>query len=408
MADELRPPEVEVLTPPKVVEPVAAEEAPTMIKIDKVSKNVLDQKAKDFAAKIIDADFQSEEFQSKVMAIHELGNEEIRKAASMSNRMLDRPLSAIKDGELDSKSKVSKSLLQLRRTVEDLDPSKQGNLFAPKRLFGIIPMGSKVRDYFLKYQSSQSHLNQIMESLYNGQDELRMDNATIEQEKVNLWSTMSKLQQYIYVAQKLDTQLESKIDIIEAQNPEKARVVKEEMLFYLRQKVLDLQTQLAVSIQGYLALDMVRKNNLELIKGVDRASTTTVSALRTAVMVSQGLANQKLVLDQINALNKTTGNMIESTSEMLKQQSTQVHQQASSAAVNVDQLQKAFNNVYAAMDSISTYKLAALENMKQTVNMLSGEISKAQTYLDRVREEQVKEATKEMKGLPKPDEDLKL
>jgi uncharacterized protein YaaN involved in tellurite resistance len=64
---------------------------------------------------------------------------------------------------------------------------------------------------------------------------------------------------------------------LQGQDPEKARVVREEMLFYLRQKVQDLQTQLAVSIQGYLALDVVRKNNLELIKGVDRASTTTIS-----------------------------------------------------------------------------------------------------------------------------------
>ena len=179
------------------------------------------------------------------------------------------------------------------------------------------------------------------------------------------------------------------------------------MLFYVRQKVQDLQTQLAVSIQGYLALDMVRKNNLELIKGVDRASTTTVSALRTAVMVSQGLANQKLVLDQINALNRTTGNLIESTSALLKRQSTDVNKQASSATVDVQQLQKAFNNVYAAMDSISDYKLAALDSMKQTVDTLSTEIDKAKTYLDREREVQVQEATSDL-SLPAPSDELRL
>jgi uncharacterized protein YaaN involved in tellurite resistance len=111
-------------------------------------------------------------------------------------------------------------------------------------------------------------------------------------------------------------------------------------------------------------------------------------------MVSQGLANQKLVLDQVNALNKTTGNLIESTSVLLQQQSTDVHTQASSAAVSVEQLQKAFNNVYAAMDAISNYKLTALENMKVTVNALSSQIEKAQSYLDRVRDEDVKEATR--------------
>ena len=407
MPDKLQPPDVEVLTPPKPVEAIPAEEADTMIKLNEVTTSLLDQKVSDFIDGVLGAPVQSEEFQSKVMAVHNLGNDEIRAASNVSNRFLEKPLNALNEVALDSKSKVSKTLVDLRRTVEDLDPSKQGDLFAPKRLFGIIPMGNKVRDYFLKYQSSQSHINKILESLYNGQDELRMDNATIEQEKVNLWETMEKLEQYIYLAKRIDTALEAKISQIERSDAEKARVVKEEMLFYIRQKVQDLQTQLAVSIQGYLALDLVRKNNLELIKGVDRASTTTVSALRTAVMVSQGLANQKLVLDQINALNKTTANMIESTSEMLKKQTTGVYEQASSASVSVEQLQKSFNNIYSAMDSISEYKMAALQSMKQTVDTLDSEITKAKTYLDRVREEQVESVTSTM-ALPAPSDELKL
>src|SRR6202165_324382 len=104
---------------------------------------------------------------------------------------------------------------------------------------------------------------------------------------------------------------------IQASDPDRAKVLQEDVLFYVRQKDQDILTQLAVSVQGYLALDVIRRNNVELIKGVDRATTTTVSALRTAVIVAQARAHQKLVLDQITALNTTTGNLIESTSEML-------------------------------------------------------------------------------------------
>ena len=117
---------------------------------------------------------------------------------------------------------------------------------------------------------------------------------------------MQSIRQYIYVGKKIDEQLEQKVYAIEATDPEKARIIKEEMLFYVRQKNTDFLTQLAVNVQGYLALDTIRRNNLELIKGVDRATTTTISALRTAVVVAQAMTNQKLVLDQITALNKTT------------------------------------------------------------------------------------------------------
>jgi toxic anion resistance protein TelA/extracellular solute-binding protein len=158
---------------------------------------------------------------------------------------------------------------------------------------GLIPFGSKLRDYFDRYQSSQSHLNAIIQSLYRGQNELRKDNAAIEQEKVNLWTTMGRLQQYALMAQRLDQALEERIAGLEASDPERARVLREDVLFYVRQKHQDLLTQ--------LALDLVRKNNLELVKGVDRATTTTVAALRTAVMVAQALANQKHALHRRRA-----------------------------------------------------------------------------------------------------------
>ena len=130
------------------------------------------------------------------------------------------------------------------------------------------------------------------------------------------------------------------------------------MLFYVRQKHQDLLTQLAVSIQNYLAIDIVIKNNIELIKGVDRASTTTVSALRTAVIVAQALGNQKLVLDQITALNTTT-----SRDDRAHQRDAAGQLGARSSSrprrrpIGLPQLQAAFANIYATMDAIDTFKV---------------------------------------------------
>jgi uncharacterized protein YaaN involved in tellurite resistance len=278
---------------------------------------------------------------------------------------------------------VSTSLVQLRRTIEDLDPK---NATGVRKLLGVIPFGDKLRDYFAKYQSAQSHLNSILNSLYDGQDELRKDNAALEQEKAHLWETMQRLAQYIYVADHLDSSLEAKVAALDATDPDRAKKLREDVLFYVRQKHQDLLTQLAVSIQGYLAIDLVRKNNLELIKGVDRATTTTISALRTAVIVAQALANQKLVLDQITALNTTTTNLIESTSQLLASQSVSINQQAASSTIGIDKLQAAFNNIYQTMDSIDTFKVAALDSMKATITTLDSEVAKAQTYLARVHD----------------------
>src|SRR3546814_8681961 len=122
-----------------------------------------------------------------------------------------------------------------------------------------------------------------------------------------------------------------------------------------------------------MALDLVKKNNVELVKGVDRASSTTVSALRTAVTVAQALTNQKLVLEQITALNTTTANIIDSTGEMLKNQTARIHEQAASSTIPMETLKRAFQNIYDTMYSIDAFKLKALDSMKTTVDTLSTE-----------------------------------
>ena len=281
-----------------------------------------------------------------------------------------------------SESSVGTDLAALRRTVEDLDPGKR-NLLAPKKLFGVLPFGDKMRDYFDGYKSAQSHIASILARLSSGKDELLKDNAAVDVERQALWAAMQRLEQMIHISKALDSGLEQKALELDTLDPAKAQALRENALFSIRQRSQDLLTQMAVSVQGYLALDLVKKNNVELMKGVDRASTTTVAALRTAVTVAQAMTNQKLVLGQITALNTTTANIIESTSDLLRTQTGEIHKQAASSTIPVETLQRAFQNIYQTMDAIDTFKTAALSSMKTTVSVLSEEVDKSRGYIAR-------------------------
>ncbi|MFC4638583.1 toxic anion resistance protein [Deinococcus hohokamensis] len=398
-ASPLSPPE-SLLQAPEAVREVRSQEAPEMVPLSPEDRARLDQMARAFAQDVLSAGTHTPEFKRKLSAVHELGMPEQRAAAQSSNRMLDRPLRATRTGALAEGSEILRGLTDLRRTVEDLDPSRTPT---PRRLFGMLPGAKKVQNHLDRYQSAQSHLNGILEALYRGQDELRRDNATIETEKVHLWETMQKLRQYAHVGKAVDEALTLRLAELQTTDPEKARMVSEELLFAVRQRVTDLLTQLAVSIQGYLALDLVRRNNLELIKGVDRATTTTVSALKTALMVSQALGTQQAVLGQVTALNDTTGKMIGSTASLLKQQSAEIQRQASSATVDPQIIQAAFRDVYSALDSISAYRTQALDRFRETVQVLDREVAQAQTYLDRERQQASRELAQELDVTPQGD-----
>ena len=378
-----------VLQPPAAVPVVQNEQAVGMVAVPPEKRDELAAKARAFVADLAAQSPHSPAFTKKVDDIVKMGQTEIRSSAQVSNRMLEKPSSSLKaaqgrGGSNDPQTKVAKTLAELRTTVTDLDPGR-ADLHGARKLLGVLPGGKKLSHYFERYQSAQKQLDGIINALVSGQDELRHDNASIEQERANLWATMGRLAEYTSLAAALDDATSAKIEELKATDPAAADALTADALFPIRQRRQDLTTQIAVSVQGYLALDMIRRNNVELIKGVERAQTTTVSALRTAVVVAQALANQKLVLNQIDALNSATDTMIGRTSELLKQQTATVHEQASSSGVSVDTLQKAFDNVFATMDAIDGYRAKAVQNMAATVSALEGQVERSQSYLERAR-----------------------
>ena len=366
------------LTPPDPVPAVAPDKAAGLVPVDAGTRSQLEEKVDGFITDLVAQDVNSPEFGKRVDAIAAMGQKEIRDASGQSNRFLDRPVKA-----MDKDSGVGSNLAELRRTIEQLDPGKGGSLTTSRKLFGVIPFGNKMRNYFDKYKSSQSHISAILKSLGSGKDELLMDNAAIDTERANLWTSMGRLEQMIVLAKTMDAKLEDKANELDHTDPAKAKAIRETALFYVRQRTQDLLTQMAVTVQGYLALDLVKKNNVELVKGVDRASTTTVAALRTAVTVAQALTNQKLVLEQITQLNATTAGIIDSTGALLKSQTAAIHEQAAASTIPLETLQRAFQNIYDTMDAIDTFKLKALDSMKTTVTALSGEVEKSKGYIAR-------------------------
>ncbi len=348
------------------------------LKADTVTK--LQAQVDDFVSKLVAEDAASPEFGKRVDQLINLGAPQIAEAAGQSNRFLDRPTRAI-----DKDTGIGADLTALRATIEDLDPSGK-QLTNKKKLFGLIPFGGdKLRGYFDSYKSSQTNISAILERLKDGKDYLLKDNIAIDQERQKLWESMGKLEQMVQASKMFDEKLEAKALELEYVDPAKAKAIRESALFYVRQRTTDLLTQLAVSVQGYLALDLVKKNNVELMKGVDRAATTTVAALRTAITVAEAMTGQKLVLEQVQALNSTTAGIIDRTGELLKTQSIAIHEGAASSTIPVETLQRAFQNIYQTMDAIDNFKVKALESMKTTVDTLSVEVDKSRAYVARAQ-----------------------
>ena len=341
----------------------------SLVKLDPETDNLLSQEAGNFVGKLLDFNMEDLDVQEGLKGSIDAVGASAQKEAGHRSQMLQRPITELSKRGEDG-GEVAKSLIDLKMHVEELDPSKLdiGKPGAFGRVLGKVPIfGSKLKKYFAKYEASQTVIGAIVNSLENGKKQLTRDNGMLVEDQKAMREASIKLEKVIRFAEEVDKKIDYKLQReIEPDDPRR-QFIQDELLFPLRQRVMDVQQQLVVNQQGVLAIEIIRRNNKELIRGVDRALNVTVNALSTAVTVALALANQKIVLDKIEAVNRVTSNLIASTAARLRTQGTEIHKQASSSMLEMEKLKSAFNDITAAMDDISNYRREALPKMAQSI-----------------------------------------
>lgn len=312
------------------------------------------------------------------------GAKTIEDASNVSSRILDRPAA---DSQKNSpQMRVAGTLGELRSQITSLDPNR-ADLTGGKRILRFLPWGNKIDAYFNRYRSAQNHLDAIVRALLSGKDELGKDNADLEVQRSAMWAAMVDIRKIVARLQIVDGTITAEIAKARAAGNETlAKALESDVLFYVRQRHEDLVSNAGVNAQGFLALDAIQKINNELIRGVDRARTTTLNALRIAMIVSGGLATQRLVLSSIQGLEETTNNLVAATARTLNQQTTEMAQQASESGMDLEVLGEAFNETYAALDTIDNFRIEANEARAQRISAFKAQMDKASSHLARSAE----------------------
>ncbi|MBF0578300.1 toxic anion resistance protein [Erysipelotrichaceae bacterium RD49] len=328
-------------------------------------KTALSNMAEENAKEVMGINLDSLEERRNIANTIESFGKDIVVKSSEKNKMLEKTLNDLSKTGSEG-GQVVDSLAKLNREMKELDPT--GINFNNNSLFG--KMFNPVKNYFQKYEKADTQIEEIMESLEAGKRALINDNTTLEIEQASLRDLTIKLGKQVELGTQMDEAVSKALEQAQITNedPEKIKYIQDEILFPLRQKVMDLQQMQAVNQQGYFAMEIVRRNNKELIRAVERAQHVTVSALRTAVTVASALYNQKIVLDKVKMINDTTNNLIRSTSVMLKQQGSTIQQQAMEANISVETLKEAFKNTFEALDAVDSYKQKALPQLKNQLD----------------------------------------
>ena len=348
---------------------------------EKLENSNLKTQAESNAVAIFDADLNDPVQRENILKpLDNFGLNEMERS-SQKNQLLSTRFVDLSKGSSESEN-IGDKLSELNFQMKDLDPSKVD--FTKKGVLGDI--FNPVRKYFSRYQKAEVAIAQIIDSLDHSSQILQNDNTTLMAEENYLREVTKKLLADIELGKQMDESIEMQIQKaeIEGVDQDKISFVKEEVLFPLRQRIMDMQQMIVINQQGIVSLNVIRRNNKELIRGVNRAKTVTVTALRTGVMVASALYDQKIVMDKINILNETTGNIIESTSHMLRDQGAEIQKSSAEAMISPEVLQSSFAEALAAIEEVSAYKEQALPRMKETIQMFSNMADEGQKVVNKI------------------------
>ena len=386
----LSPPETTfALTPPEVMQPVPQSQAADLVAVKPEPQQALAEKADAFIATLMTQDVHSADFKQKLDLAFALGKEEISIASSLlQGRLMERNF-------VDAAGTPAfKAISELRGHLDELNPGNEGDLLSANRILGLIPWGNKLQAYFRRFQSAASQIKTCMTQLYVARDDIQKDLADVDSQRARIWTGMEKMSEAIAFAKLLDEKIAAKVDGLRATDALRARALEQEVQFYARQNLTDMLTQQAVSINGYLALDVIKKTGRELMNGCTRVATTGMSALAVAQTVARATGNQIEVMDMLEGVNSTIGKLIAQTGEQLNQHVSRTTEFAKNPMLGVEQIKQMFDQTYRAMDAMDTFRSDAIVVMGRNNEIMQAELERSRTYVDRVRQERAGEALK--------------
>lgn len=315
---------------------------------------------------------------------------ELQKESGRRSQMLKQPVAKLYENAVEG-GPVANALVDLKMKVEELDPG-QMDLEAGwvTRTMGKLPfVGTPLKRYFSKYESSKTALDSIIRSLRDGKDTLQRDNVTLNDDQKAMRLLCEKIEKTINLGQLIDAKLINMLERELNQTDPRYTVVQNEWLFPLRQRIMDLQQQLAVNQQGILSLDLIIRNNIELMRGVDRAVNVTVSALQVAVTLALALANQRITLEKIQAVNETTDKLIAQNAKNLRTQGAEIHKMAAGTSLNMETLKQAFADIRGALEDVASFRQQALPQMAANIkelDKLTEDTSKAIADMEKAKQ----------------------
>jgi len=390
----LMPPEAPLmLKMPEPVKPVKEPDAAAaIVPISEQTRSATLSQADQFIADLLKMDVTSGDFRARIDSAFRLGRKEISESALLTGKLMEKNFSG------DTNNPAFQVMNEMRALFEALDPGKEGDLFTPNKILGVIPFGNKLQTYLHRFDTASASLRKLIDSLFGVEDELSRDDQELFATMNKLLAAMTKLKSVDIFIEHLDQVLVEAVAKLRANDPARAKAIEQEVLYYARQASMDVKTQMLVCINGYKMLEGLRKTGRELLIGCDRMATIGMSSLSIAVTLARAQGYQMKVMDALKQGSAAIEGLIASTTKMFGDHVDRVIEFQSNPLVGVQTLKQSFDTVFASLDKMDEFRAKSIESMGANIAMLKGILNEGESRIN--REQTAVKAISEVSSAP--------
>ncbi|WP_162577714.1 toxic anion resistance protein [Variovorax sp. PBL-H6] len=359
------------------------------VKLPEATRQAVDAQLEAFVASLQNADVASDEFQAKLQQAFQVGRKEIADATTLTNSFTSANFAK------DAESPAYLAIQEMRELFDQFNPSKQGNLFAPTKVLGVpvpskvfgleLPWGDRLTRYLRRYESADSHMSAIQENVVAAKDEVGRGVSDLGTSQTKLWAALEKLEAAVYFIHGLDQRLSTSIESIRTAEPDRARALEQEVLYYIRQNQGDLLATQALTVNAHHALGQIRRTGREAMNGCDRVSTLGMAAMSLGVTMARSLGVQMKTMAMLKGANASVEGLVEATGTALSDHAKATTEFASDPLFAVQKLQAMFDKTYEAMEIMDNFRSQSLLTMESNNAVVRGMLDE---HMQRIRNDQ--------------------
>lgn len=341
-----------------------------------LNQKEVDDKVDTVVDKILSVNLNDPTIQSGLITGLEKTNEAIiMKAKSFNSKKLDAAMSKLQGSDGNA---VFDQMIGLNSKLKEIHP---GQFDLENGILGkIFPFLSKTRNYFKKFQSTNSLIEEMQGRLEKAINEQKMDMDFLKEDKIQLMNIAVGVRRAVEFNMKLKSKLEYRLN--ELEDEEAKKFLESQLIFNVTREIQGLQELLTVNLQGQQSFEMLLRSGKDLIESANRCINVSISAVKIAAIVAHVVNGQKKMLEAIKEVNSTAEMMIEHNSRVLNTTLKDIGQQAVSTNLNVDVLINAIDTSVQAIEDDIKFRREALPKMNENIQRLAAASNKAQKSVD--------------------------